>query len=258
MKYFNMAMVSSCFTSSTAANLVTQTVPYSQDGKTFNGYLAYDDSITAKRPGVLVVHEWWGLNEYARKRTEELARMGYVAFAADMYGDGITTSEPEAAAEWSGKVKGSPLMRARGLIALAQLRKNPLVDSGRMGAIGFCFGGTGVMELAWAGADLAGVVSFHGGLTSPNPEETSHIRAKILVLHGAADPFETHETIADFQDALEKAGVDWQMVIYGEGMHGFTNPEADSYHIEGLGYNKSAASRSWKQMESFFCEIFAR
>lgn len=258
MKFLNMAMVSDCFSSSTTAKLVTRTVTYNQNGKSFDGFLAHDDSVTAKRPGVLVVHEWWGLNEYARKRTEELARMGYVAFAADMYGGGVTTSSPETAAEWAGEVKGSPLMRTRGLNALEQLRKNPHVDAGRIAAIGFCFGGTSVLELAWAGADLAGVVSFHGGLTSPKPEETDHIRAKVLVLHGAADPFETHKTVAGFQDALEKTKVDWRMVIYGKATHGFTNPEADSYHIEGLGYNKKAASLSWKQMGSFFNEIFDR
>jgi dienelactone hydrolase len=258
MKYLIAGLLMTSFCSSAYANIVTESVSYTQGEKTFTGYMAYDDSLKGPLPGVLVVHEWWGLNDYARKRTEQLAKMGYVAFAADMYGGGITTSDPQTASKWSAEIKETPLIRTRSQYALEQLKNHPRVDPKRIAAIGFCFGGTTVLELAWSGADLAGVVSFHGGLTSPKPEDMGHIKAKVLILHGAADPFNSHEAVTGIQDAMEKAKVDWQMIIYGGAEHGFTNPEADTYHIKGLAYSKTAAARSWKHMGLFFNEIFTQ
>jgi dienelactone hydrolase len=236
--------------------LVTQTVQY-QDGDTIlQGYLAYDSSLPGKRPGILVVHEWWGLNDYTRKRTEALARLGYVALAADMYGKGMTTKDPKKAKQWSGHLKGTPLLRARALRALRVLSENERTDSGKLGAIGFCFGGTTVLELAYTGQPIAGVVSFHGGLPIARPEEVKQIQARILVLHGAEDSFVSKEQIDGFQAALHDSGVDWQMVFYGGAVHSFSNPAADSFGINGVAYNADAARRGWQAMKAFLDESF--
>ena len=239
------------------AKMVTKTVAYKQNGTVCKGFLVYDDAWTGKRPGVLVVPEWWGLNDFARERAEKLARMGYVALAADMYGDGLTTKDPQEAAKLAGQVRGTPLMRERALAALKALAAQPLVDPKRLAAIGFCFGGTAVLELAYAGADLAGVVSFHGGLTLPSAADLKRIKAKILVLHGADDPLVPPKDAAAFREAMRKAGADWQMVYYGGAVHSFTNPASGSDKSKGVAYNAEAAARSWEAMQAFFKEIFA-
>lgn len=239
------------------AKVVTKTVEYKQDGTILKGYLAYDDAVRGKRPGVLVVHEWWGLNDYAKKRAEQLAGLGYVAFAADMYGKGVTATDPKEAARMAGEVRGNTtLLRQRAQAALQVLAENPMVDPERLAAIGYCFGGTAVLELAYSGATLAGVVSFHGGLTHPSPEEAKGIKARILVLHGADDPHVSAADIAAFQDAMRKGGVDWQMVFYGGAVHTFTNPAAGSDKAAGVAYDARADRRSWRAMQNFFKEIF--
>jgi dienelactone hydrolase len=240
------------------AELVEKAVEYTQGGETLEGYLAYDDAVHGKRPGVLVVHEWWGLNDYIKKRAGELARMGYVAFAADMYGKGIVTTDAKKAGELAGRFRAAPQARERAGAALDVLMKQELVDSGRIAAIGFCFGGGVSLELAYGGAPLEGVVSFHSGLPAPGPEDYKNIKASILVLHGADDGFETPENIEAFQKAMRDAGADWEMVSYGGAVHSFTNPGADKFNIPGVAYNEKAANRSWALMKSFFDEIFAR
>ncbi len=257
MKYLVALVLMLALVGGAHAKMVTKTVEYKQDGTVLKGFLVYDDQWRGKRPGVLVVHEWWGLNDYIQKRTEELARMGYVAFAADMYGGGIATKDPQEAAKLAGQVRGTPLMRERAQAALKVLADNPLVDPKRLAAIGFCFGGTAVLELAYSGADLAGVVSFHGGLTAPKPEDLKRIKARILVLHGADDPHVTAADIAAFQDGMRKAGADWQMVYYGNTVHSFTNPASGSDKSKGIAYNPLSAARSWEAMQAFFKEIFA-
>jgi dienelactone hydrolase len=239
------------------AKLVTKTVEYRQDGTVLKGYLAYDDVSRAKRPGVLVVHEWWGLNDYAKKRAEQLAGLGYVALAADMYGEGATTRDPQEAGRWAGAVKGTPLIRSRAQAALKVLAANPLVNPRRLAAIGFCFGGTTVLELAYSGADLAGVVSFHGGLPRPQPGEMKGIKASILVLHGADDPHVPAAEVAAWQEAMRTAGADWQMVFFGGVVHGFTNPAAGNNKASGVAYDARADRRSFRYMREFFQEIFA-
>ncbi len=241
------------------AKLVTKTIEYQQDGMVFKGFLAYDDSFQGKRPGVLVVHEYWGLNDFAKKEAEKLAGMGYVALAADMYGNGMVTKEPAEAARMANelRVKNKPLLRARAQAALQTLAANPMVAPARLGAIGFCFGGTTVLELAYSGAALKGVVSFHGGLTSPAPEDLKGIKAAILVLHGADDPHVKAEDIAAFQEAMRKGGIDWQMVYFGNAVHGYMNPENGSDNSRGVAYNPKAAKRSWQHMQDFFKEMFA-
>jgi dienelactone hydrolase len=239
------------------AKVVNEEVDYRHDQVTLKGFLAYDDSITGKRPGVLVVHEWWGLNDYAKMRAKQLAGLGYVALAADMYGGGDTTRDPKVAAKLSDPFKNDKtLMRQRAAAALQIVSKNKFVDPSRMAAIGFCFGGTTVIELAYSGADLAGVVSFHGSLPLPKPEDTKNIKAKILVLHGADDPHVTEEDIKAFQQAMRQAGADWEMNFYGKAVHAFSNPDADKAGIPGVAYNPEAAYRSWENMKMFFEEIF--
>jgi dienelactone hydrolase len=240
------------------AELVSKPVDYSHDGVALQGYLVYDDAVKGKRPGVLVVPEWWGLNDYAKKRADDLARLGYVAFAADMYGKGVVTTDPKKAAELSGPFHGTPLMRTRARAGYDVLVKNELVDPARTAAIGFCFGGTAVLELAYSGAPLAGVVSFHGDITAPKPEDYSNIKASFLVCHGANDGFVKPEAIDAFQKAMRDAGTDWMMVYYGGAVHSFTNPDADKYGIPGVAYNEKAARRSWANMKTFFDEILAR
>lgn len=233
-----------------AAKVVEKNVDYQYNGQTMKGYLAYDDARAGPRPGVLVVHEWWGLNDYIRGRTRELAEMGYVAFAPDMYGDGQVTRDPKVAGEWSGKVRPELVPRAKA--GLEQLKKAPGVDAAKLGAMGFCFGGSTVLALAYSGEDVKGVVSFHGSLFPP--QDASKIRSSIAILHGEADTFIKPETIVQVKQALEGGKVDWFMVSYAQAVHAFTNPDADSFKIPGIGYNEKAATRSWAEMQRFFAE----
>jgi dienelactone hydrolase len=240
------------------AGLVTKTVEYRQDGTVMRGFLAYDDSLKGKRPGVLVVHEWWGLNDFAKEQAKKLAGLGYVALAADMYGNGLTTGDREEAARLAGALRGHPdLLRARAQAALQALAADPRVAPQGLGAIGFCFGGTTVLELAYSGANLAGVVSFHGGLPRPQPDDLKRLKARILVLHGADDPHVPAADITAFQEAMRQAGADWQMVCFGGAVHGFTNPAAGNNKAAGVAYEARAARRSWRYMQEFFREIFA-
>ena len=215
--------------------------------------------MAGKRPGVLVVHEWTGLGPYVQKRVQQLARMGYVALGADIYGKGVRPGNPKDAAAIAGKYKGDrQLMRDRVLAGLAELRRQPRVDAGRIAAIGYCFGGTTVLELARSGADVRGVVSFHGGLDTPLPAKAGQMKAKVLALHGADDPFVPPAQVAAFQDEMRAAGADWQMVYYSGAVHSFTNPEAGNDPKKGAAYNERADRRSWEAMKLFFAEIFGR
>jgi dienelactone hydrolase len=258
MSVFLAALMVLGMATASYGEIVTQAVPDKQDNTDLEGFLAYDDTVKGKRPGVLVVHEWWGLNDFAKKTAERLAKMGYVAFAADMYGKGKVTTDPEQARVWATEVRGNPpLMRARARAGLKVLAQNKLVDPQRLAAIGFCFGGTTVLELAYSGAEVRGVVSFHGGLTAPKPEDLKNIRASFLVLHGADDTHVSAADIAAFEDGMRKAQADWQMVLFGGTVHSFTNPEATGLNIPGVAYNARSAARSFKYMELFFNEIFA-
>ncbi len=254
MKRFLLIMLVVLFAAEVHAEIVMNPVEYTHGETVLEGYLAYDDAIEGKRPGVLVVHEWWGLNEYTKMRTEQLAGMGYIAFAVDMYGKGKATKDPKQAMEWAGHIRTNQLMRDRAKVGLDVLLANDMVDPKRVAAIGFCFGGTTVLELSYTGMDVVGVVSFHGGLTAPKPEDT--IKAKVLVLHGAEDPNIKSEDIAAFQEAMREAGADWQMVYYGGAVHSFSNPEAGNDKSRGAAYDEKAAMRSWKHMQVFFEEIF--
>jgi dienelactone hydrolase len=240
------------------AKVVTKVVPYQDKTTQLEGFLAYDSSIRGKRPGILVVHEWWGLNDYARRRAEQLAALGYVAFALDMYGKGMVTVHPKEASQWSQAVQSNvQAWQERAQAGLDVLKKEPLVDTNRIAAIGYCFGGSTVQELAYSGADLRGVVSFHGSLMIPAEDQAKQVKAKILICHGAADPFTKPDKIPPYIEAMDKYGLDWRMIIYGGAEHGFTNPDADKMGVEGLKYDKSADLQSWQAMKDFFQEIFA-
>ena len=257
MKYFLAAMFVLVFSTSSLAELHTEFIGYKDGDVLLEGYLAYDDSVTGKRPGVVVVHEWWGLNKYIERRTEDLAKLGCIAFAIDMYGKGKSTNDAQRAAALSGTyVKDRKLMRTRVNAGSDVLRKHTLVDTTRIAAIGYCFGGTTVLELARSGANLSGVASLHGGLDTPNPEDAKNIKGSVLVLHGADDPFQSSEKIKAFQDEMRAAGVDWEMNIYGGAEHSFTNPESSKLGMKGIAYNEKADKRSWEAMKSFFREIF--
>ncbi len=237
----------------------TGTVEYLEGDTSLEGYLAYGDAVKGASPGVLVIHEWWGINDYIRKRTEQIATLGYVAFAADIYGKGFRAKTREQAMVLAGKFRSGndrSLLRARANAGLDVLRNNPMVDPQRIAAIGYCFGGTAALELARSGADLAGVVSFHGGLATPSSDDAKNIKGKILVLTGADDPGVKPEQVMAFEDEMRRAGVDWHLVRYGGAVHGFTNPANGTDNSKGVAYNEKADNRSWRAMKDFFEEIF--
>lgn len=238
------------------AEVRTKTIAYTHQGEQLQGHLAWDDAIEGKRPGVLVVHEWWGLNDYARGRTEQLAALGYVAFALDMYGEGKVTTHPREAGEWAAQIRQNVGdWQQRALAGLEVLRNHDLVDTGRLAAIGYCFGGATVLQLAYSGADLDGVVSFHGSLPAATGEQAEQIQASILVCHGAADSFIPEQQVQEFRAALDEANVDWLMVYYAGARHSFTNPGADDFGIDGIAYDPKADERSWQHMLDFFGEV---
>jgi dienelactone hydrolase len=241
------------------AEVVTRSVSYTQGGADLEGYLAYDDAISGKMPGVLVVHEWWGLNDYARGRAEKLAQLGYAAFAVDMYGKGKATQHPDQAGAWMKAVTDNmDAWQKRALAGLEILKKQPQVDPDRLAAIGYCFGGATVQVLAYSGADLKGVVSFHGSLVPPSEAQAKQTKAKMLICHGALDPMNQPEALSKYITALNASTIDWQLVAFGNTRHAFTNPDAGNYGMAALAYNPASDRRSWQYMQYFFDEIFTK
>jgi len=238
------------------AQIEVADVDYELDNTALQGYVAFDAASNEPRPGVLIIHDWLGLQEYPKIRAQMLARLGYVAFAADIYGAGVRPG-PADGAKVSGAFYADPgLVRARSTAGLDQLRAHPLVDPSRIAVIGYCFGGFVALELARSGADLAGVVPFHGVLSSPAAADAANIRAKILVLAGGSDPVVPDEQIVEFFTAMRAAPqVDWQLVSYSGAQHAFTLPEANSPE-HGAAYHPVAERRSWAAMRAFFDEIF--
>src|SRR4051794_31503045 len=252
-----LALAATMFSAGPAeAAVKTETVEYKAGDTKFVGFLAYDDAATGKRPGVLVAPEWMGLNDYARTRARQLAELGFVAFAMDPYGNGKNAADPTEAAQMAGALKkDTKELRGRATAALETLRKNEHVDTSKLAAIGYCFGGTTVLELARSGADIAGVVSFHGDLDSPRPEDGKNIKCKVLALHGADDPFVPAKDVAAFEEEMRQAKVDWQLVKYGGAVHSFTDWNAGANNLEGAAYNEKADHRSWADMQQFFAEV---
>jgi dienelactone hydrolase len=253
------AVVAICLAAGAAqAALREVTVDYRDGDLPLQGTVYYDDTQAAPRPGVLVIHEWWGLNDYARQRARQLAALGYVALAVDMYGEGKVTEHPKQAGEWAGMVTANvAAWRRRALSALSALRAQTQVDATRLAAIGYCFGGASVLQLAYSGADLRGVVSFHGSLPPATATEVDDIRAAILVEHGGADGFVSAERVAAFEAALAGSAVDWRLTVHGGARHGFTNPRAGDYGLEGLAYDARADRRAWAAMRDFLAEVLA-
>jgi dienelactone hydrolase len=252
-----LIMVLCVWSSVVEARVQLKPLPYFHGEVPLEGVLAWDDAREGKRPGILVVHEWWGLNDYARTRAEQLAALGYVALAVDMYGKGKVTTHADEARQWMQQTTANvETWQARAREGLRLLQADPRVDPTRLAAIGYCFGGATVMQMVYGGAPVKGVVSFHGSL--PLPPSTLPVKSspKILIAHGEADPFLTPDHIAKFTRALDGAGLDWQMVIYGGAQHGFTNPSANQYGMKGLQYQEQADRRSWEHMKLFFDELF--
>lgn len=257
MRYLLALLMTLVWAVNAQAELRTKVVEYRHGDTVLEGYLAYDDAIQGKRPGVLVAHAWKGLGSYEKGRTEQLARLGYVAFALDTYGKGVRAKDRKEAGALARIYRGDrELMRARAKSGLEVLARHDLTDRNRIAAIGYCFGGTTVLELARSGADIAAVVSFHGGLSTPNPADARNIKGKVLALHGADDPNVPADEVAAFQEEMRAAGVDWQMVSYGGAVHAFTDPAAGSDNSKGAAYNEKVDRRSWEAMKQFFAEIF--
>ena len=239
------------------ADVVTKTVEYEHDGVVLEGFMAWDDQLPPGRPAVVVVHEWWGLNEYAKSRAVQLAEMGLVAFAADIYGKGNRAANRQEAGKFASVYKKDrKLMRGRAAAAVKRVIENKHTDPARVTCIGYCFGGTVALELARSGANIAGVVSFHGGLDTPDPADAKKIKAKVLVCHGAADPHVGPDEVTAFQKEMADAKVDWQMIYYAGAVHAFTNPASGDDASRGAAYNKAADRRSWQAMMLFFRELF--
>ncbi|MEN2393190.1 dienelactone hydrolase family protein [Pseudomonas halotolerans] len=245
------------------AAIQTQEIPYtSADGTKLIGYYAYDDAVKGPRPGVVVVHEWWGLNDYAKRRARDLAGLGYSALAIDMYGDGKNTEHPkDAMAFMQAALKDGKAASARFQAGLDLLKKQPHTDPDKIAAIGYCFGGKVVLDAARQGVPLAGVVSFHGALVTNTPATPGSVKARILVEHGALDSMVTPDNVTAFKSEMDKAGADYKFVNLEGAKHGFSNPDADrlSHGEHGgpdIGYNKEADEKSWADMQKFFKKIF--
>jgi dienelactone hydrolase len=258
MKFLKWFALGFFAVSSLQAALVEKAVTYEQGSTTLEGFHVYDNSVAGKRPAVLVIHQWTGLTENEKRRSLMLAEMGYNVFAADIYGKGIRPQPPEAGAEAGKYKKDRALFRARLTAALDVLKSDERTEATKIAAIGYCFGGTGVLEIARAGMDVAGVVSFHGGLNAQDgmAAEAGKISTKILVLHGADDPYVSTAEVADFQKEMTAAKADWQLIHYSGAVHAFTQKEAGTDNSKGAAYNEAADRRSWAAMQTFFAELF--
>ena len=251
-----------CLPAFAADRIEGKTVTYKAGEVVLKGYLAFDKNIKGERPGVLIVHEWWGLNDYVRKRVQMLAKMGYTALALDMYGRGMQATHPDDAGKFATAVmKNASVEEGRFMAALEFLKKQKTVDPERIAAIGYCFGGGVVLHMARLGVNLKGVASFHGSLVTAKPAQPGVIKAKILVLNGDADKFTTPEQIESFKQEMKNAGADFQFISYPGAMHSFTNPDADKYAEKfnmPVGYNADADKKSWAELDKFFTEIFKK
>ena len=250
------------------AEIKTSEIPYkSPDGTSLIGYYAYDDAITGKRPGVIVVHEWWGLNDYSKRRARDLAALGYSALAIDMYGDGKNTEHPaDAQAFMQAALASAPAAKARFLAGLDLLKAQPQTDPDKLAAIGYCFGGKVVLDMAREGVPLAAVVSFHGVLAATSAAKPGAVKAKLQVEHGEQDTLVPMASVNTFKDEFDNAQADYRVVIQPKAKHSFSNPDADRLSHAGhgsekgpdLGYSKVADENSWADMQALFKEVFGQ
>lgn len=243
------------------AGVIGQEVSYQTDSTTMNGYLAYSNKFDGPRPGVLVIHEWWGHNDYARSRADMLAELGYIALAVDMYGEGQLATHPEDAGTFAMSVMGNmDVAKARFEAALDFLKQQEQANADKMASIGYCFGGSVSLAMANAGYDLDAVAAFHSGLTLPVwPETAETVKAKILVCNGADDPFIKPEDIANFNKKYDNLGIPYEYIAYDDAVHAFTDPGADAKGEEfglPLAYNEEADQASWMELQSHLKEAF--
>jgi len=261
MKNLLLILSLCCFGTTVQAAVQGKEVSYEADGTTLIGYIAWDDAIKGKRPGVLVVHEWWGQNEYARKRARMLAELGYTALAVDMYGEGWVADNPNDASELaSGVSTNMPVEIERFEAAMQFLRSQETVDADKIAAFGYCFGGGVVLNMARIGEDLRGVASFHGVLDTNNPAKPWKVKAHIISFSGDADPMIGADKVAAFRKEMENAGVKYRVVTYPGAKHAFSNPAADELGKKfnlPIAYNAAADKDSWEQAQTFLREIFA-
>jgi dienelactone hydrolase len=261
MKNFLLVLSLCCFGSPVHAAVQGKEVSYEANGTTLKGYIAYDDAIKGKRPGVLVVHEWWGQNEFPRKRARMLAELGYTALAVDMYGDGKVVDNPDDAGKLSTELsKDLPLAKARFEAAMQLLMNHATVDANEIAAYGYCFGGGVVLNMARIGEDLKGVASFHGGLGTDNPAKPWKIKARIISFSGDADPMIGADKVAAFRKEMDGAGVNYRVVVYPGAKHAFTNPESDAVGKKfnlPVAYDAEADKDSWAQATVFLREVFS-
>ena len=253
-----IAMLAVLFAAPQAAELHTEVIEYKQGNEVLEGYLACPKNAMVKLPGVLVCHQWMGLSDYERSRVEQTARLGYVAFAVDIYGKGVRPKDPAEARTAATLFKDGnrALLRARALAGLEVLRKHERCDASKIAAQGYCFGGTTALELARSGAPIVGAVSFHGDLSTSSPDDAKKIKGKVIAFHGADDPFVPAAQVAGFQEEMRKAGVDWQLVAFGGAVHSFTLKIAGNDNSKGSAYNEKADLRSWEIYKDFLAEIF--
>jgi dienelactone hydrolase len=260
MKNIILTAILLFMTSMAQAEVQGKEVTYSANGTLLKGYIAYDDAIQGKRPGVLVVHEWWGLDDYARKRARMLAQSGYTALALDMYGEGKQAHHPDDAGKFAGELaKNLPLAKTRFEAAMGYLRQQKNVDAKNIAALGYCFGGSVVLQMARLGEDLKGVVSFHGNLATAHPAQPGEVKARIISFTGTDDPMIPAEQVAAFKQEMEKAGADYKVVTFASAKHSFTNPAADEYGRKfnlPLAYDAAADKASWNETENFLADIF--
>ncbi|MCW9030919.1 MAG: dienelactone hydrolase family protein [Gammaproteobacteria bacterium] len=261
MKYLKLSLLAVLLLpAALQAEIITQEFNYSDGDINMIGYLASDSSIKGKQPGIIVVHEWWGHNDYAKKRARMLAELGYSAIALDMYGDGKNASHPKDAGMFSGEVKKNmAVAEKRFMAAYNVLQKQEHVAKDKIAAIGYCFGGGIVLEMARRGVDLDGVVSFHGSLGTKDAAKKGKVKAKVLVLNGAADPFVKAESITAFKKEMKAAKVDYKFINYPNAKHAFTNPDADELGAKfkiPLAYNEEADKKSWQEMKGFLTNLF--
>lgn len=242
------------------SNIHTETISYTANGDTMHGYLAYDSNVDGERPGVLIIHEWWGLNDYVQQRAQQIAGLGYSALAVDMYGAGSTADTPDQAGELMNAILGDMTTGTARLKAAHQvLHEHPTVDGDRMAAIGYCFGGAMALHMARLGMPLRAVVSFHGALGSFHEAEHGSIKAKVLVCHGAADAMIPEQDVREFKAEMDAAGADYRFIAYAGALHGFTSREADENGRKfgiPLAYSESADRESWQAMQELFEEVF--
>ena len=237
-------------------SIKSKAVAYSAGATAMEGYVAYDEAKKEPRPGILIVHDWMGLGKFTKDKADELAKQGYVAFAVDMYGKGVRPKNREEAAKQATKLKADyKELRARIRAAYDTLAAMPEVNAKKIVVMGYCFGGTTSLELARSGAPVVGTVTFHGGLSTPAPAEQRSIKGRVLILHGADDPFVPAAEVQAFKEEMQKAGVDWKMESYKNAVHSFTNPAAGNDNSKGAAYNAEVDRRSWKAFQTFLNEV---